>query len=52
VRNVNIINIETAESFKVVFDSWNCRTNVGGSLVSLTPGVAARLRVQAAREEG
>jgi lysophospholipid acyltransferase len=27
-RNVNIIAIETAESFKVLFDSWNCRTNV------------------------
>jgi hypothetical protein len=29
VRNINIIDIETAESFKVLFDSWNCRTNVG-----------------------
>jgi lysophospholipid acyltransferase len=28
VRNVNIVSIESAESFKVVFDSWNCRTNV------------------------
>jgi lysophospholipid acyltransferase len=28
VRNVNIITLETAESFKVVFDNWNCRTNV------------------------
>jgi lysophospholipid acyltransferase len=27
-RNVNIVAIETAESFKVLFDSWNCRTNV------------------------
>ncbi|WVR06969.1 hypothetical protein IAU60_004005 [Kwoniella sp. DSM 27419] len=28
VRNINIISIETAPSFKVLFDSWNCRTNV------------------------
>lgn len=28
LRNVNIPAIETAESFKVLFDSWNCRTNV------------------------
>ncbi|ORY32801.1 MBOAT, membrane-bound O-acyltransferase family-domain-containing protein [Naematelia encephala] len=28
VRNINILSIETAESFKVLFDSWNCRTNV------------------------
>jgi lysophospholipid acyltransferase len=28
VRNVNILAIESAESFKVLFDSWNCRTNV------------------------
>ncbi|WWC70084.1 uncharacterized protein I206_104030 [Kwoniella pini CBS 10737] len=28
VRNINIIAIETAPSFKVLFDSWNCRTNV------------------------
>ncbi|WWD17220.1 hypothetical protein CI109_101658 [Kwoniella shandongensis] len=28
VRNVNIVGIETAESYKVLFDSWNCRTNV------------------------
>ncbi|WVQ79951.1 hypothetical protein IAT38_002052 [Cryptococcus sp. DSM 104549] len=28
VRNINIVGIETAESFKVLFDSWNCRTNV------------------------
>jgi hypothetical protein len=28
VRNINIVSIETAESFKVLFDSWNCRTNV------------------------
>ncbi|KAL7421613.1 Lysophospholipid acyltransferase [Cryptotrichosporon argae] len=28
VRNINIIAIESAESFKVLFDSWNCRTNV------------------------
>ncbi|XAO23955.1 hypothetical protein I312_102744 [Cryptococcus bacillisporus CA1280] len=28
VRNINIKGIETAESFKILFDSWNCRTNV------------------------
>lgn len=28
VRNINILAIESAESFKVLFDSWNCRTNV------------------------
>ena len=28
VRNINIISIETAESFKALFDNWNCRTNV------------------------
>ncbi|WVQ99616.1 hypothetical protein IAU59_006753 [Kwoniella sp. CBS 9459] len=28
VRNIDIISIETAPSFKVLFDSWNCRTNV------------------------
>ncbi|ORX36566.1 putative member of the MBOAT family of putative membrane-bound O-acyltransferase [Kockovaella imperatae] len=28
VQNVNILSIESAESFKVLFDSWNCRTNV------------------------
>ncbi|ODO09822.1 hypothetical protein I350_02040 [Cryptococcus amylolentus CBS 6273] len=28
VRNINIKGIETAESWKVLFDSWNCRTNV------------------------
>jgi hypothetical protein len=28
VRNINVLSIETAESFKVLFDSWNCRTNV------------------------
>lgn len=28
VRNINILDIEMAESFKVLFDSWNCRTNV------------------------
>lgn len=28
VRNINILAIETSESFKVLLDSWNCRTNV------------------------
>lgn len=28
VRNINILAIESAESFKALFDSWNCRTNV------------------------
>ncbi|RXK37066.1 lysophospholipid acyltransferase [Tremella mesenterica] len=28
VRNIDIVAIESAESFKVLFDSWNCRTNV------------------------
>ncbi|GMK57896.1 hypothetical protein CspeluHIS016_0407300 [Cutaneotrichosporon spelunceum] len=28
VRNIDIAGIEGAESFKQLFDSWNCRTNV------------------------
>jgi len=28
VQNIDIWNIETAQSFKVLFDSWNCRANV------------------------
>nr|ODN88185.1 lysophospholipid acyltransferase [Cryptococcus depauperatus CBS 7841] len=28
VRNINIRAIEAAGSFKMLFDSWNCRTNV------------------------
>ncbi len=28
VKNVDIIAIETSSSFKILFDSWNCRTNV------------------------
>ncbi len=29
VKNLDIVAIETSQSFKVLFDSWNCRTNVG-----------------------
>ena len=29
VSNVLIWNIETAQSYKVLFDSWNCGANVG-----------------------
>jgi lysophospholipid acyltransferase len=35
VRNVNIISLETAESFKVVFDNWNCRTNVSWAVFTV-----------------
>ena len=28
VENNDIWKIETAQSFKVLFDSWNCRANV------------------------
>ncbi|KAH8088169.1 MBOAT, membrane-bound O-acyltransferase family-domain-containing protein, partial [Filobasidium floriforme] len=28
VENIDIWKIETAQSFKVLFDSWNCRANV------------------------
>lgn len=28
MENIDIWKIETAQSFKVLFDSWNCRANV------------------------
>ena len=31
VQNIDIWNIETAQSFKVLFDAWNCRANVSRS---------------------
>lgn len=33
VENIDIWKIETAQSFKVLFDSWNCRANVSGNWV-------------------
>lgn len=36
VRNIDIAGIEGAESFKMVFDSWNCRTNVSSSHATQT----------------
>lgn len=47
MRNINIIDIETAESFKVLFDSWNCRTNVCLLLLSAVSSLEL-LRVRAA----
>lgn len=51
------MTLETAESFKVVFDSWNCRTNVSIAACSVLLaakvglGMAAGLRIQAVDEQ-
>jgi lysophospholipid acyltransferase len=31
VKNIDIWAIETSQSFKILFDSWNCRTNVSST---------------------
>lgn len=43
VTNIVIWDIETAQSFKVLFDSWNCRANVSDIALVLQPKCAETL---------